>query len=168
MKYPKKPPLVLTERERQVLENLASSRTLERRCGERATIILKLAAGMPKQAIAQQVHLTRKIVYQWYDRWLAAQDRLHGAGDASDQAFRQLIKEILADQPRPGTPATFTAEQVCEIMVLACKQPEGLGLPFSTWTPTELARTAVKQGIVTSISPASVDRFLKSGGVTTA
>ena len=164
MKYPKKPPLVLTERERQVLENLANSRTLERRCGERATIILELAAGTPKQAIAQAVHLTRKIVYQWYDRWLAAQDRLHGAGEASDKEFRQLIEEILTDQPRPGTPATFTAEQVCQIMALACKHPEDLGLPFSTWTPTELARMAVKHGIVTSISPASVDRFLKSGG----
>lgn len=168
MKYPKKPPIVLTERERHVLEILASSRTVERRCGERATIILQLAAGTPKQAIAQQVHLTRKIVYLWYDRWLAAQDRLQGAGDASNKEFRQLIEEILADQPRPGTPATFTAEQVCQIMALACKKPEDLGLPFSTWTPSELARTAVKQGIVASISPASVDRFLKSGGLTTA
>lgn len=168
MKYPKKSPIVLADRERRVLETLASSRTVERRCGERATIILELAAGTPKQAIAQQVHLTRKIVYLWYDRWLAAQDQLQGADDASDKEFRQLIEDILADQPRPGTPATFTAEQVCAIMALACQKPENLGLPFSTWTPTELARTAVKQGIVTSISPASVGRFLKSGGPPTA
>jgi putative transposase len=168
MKYPKNPPLVLTERERHVLENLAGSRTLERRCGDRATIILELAAGTPKQAIAQQVHLTRKIVYLWYDRWLAAQGRLQGADEASDKEFRHLIEDILADQPRPGTPATFTAEQVCAIMALACKKPEDLGLPFSTWTPTELARTAVKHSIVPSISPASVGRFLKSGGPPTA
>jgi putative transposase len=166
MSYPHKPPIVLTERERSVLETLAGSRTVERRYGERATIILQLAAGTPKQAIAQQVQLTRKIVYRWYDRWLAAQDRLYGAGDASDKEFRHLIEEILADQPRPGTPATLTAEQVCQLMALACKKPEALNLPFSTWTPSELARAAVKQGIVASISPASVDRFLKSGGVT--
>ena len=168
MTYPKKPPIVLTERERAVLEILAHSRTIARRSGERATIILQLAQGMPKETIAQQVQLTRKIVYLWYDRWLAAQDRLQGIDDASDSEFRQLIEEILADQPRPGTPATFTAEQVCQIMALACQKPEDLGLPFTTWTPTELARTAVKQGIVASISPASVGRFLKSGGVTTA
>lgn len=168
MRYPPKPPIVLTERERHVLEALAGSRTIERRCGERATIILLLAMGLPKQAIAQQVRLTRKMVYLWYDRWLAAQARLHGAGEASDKEYRQLIEEILADQPRPGTPATFTAEQVCAIMALACKQPEDLGLPFSTWTPSELARTAVKQGLVPSISPASVGRFLKSGGPPTA
>jgi putative transposase len=60
---------------------------------------------------------------------------------------------------------TFTAEQVCQIMALACQKPEDLDLPFTTWTPSELARTAVKQGIVASISPASVGRFLKSGGL---
>jgi putative transposase len=168
MKYPKKPPIVLTERERAVLENLAHSRTLERRCGERATIILRLAEGRPKQAIAQEVHLTRRIVYLWYDRWLASQDRLRGAHEASDKEFRHLIEEILADRPRPGTPPTFAAEQVCQLIALACQKPEHLGLPFTTWTPSELARTAVKQGIVSSISPASVGRFLKSGGVTAA
>lgn len=168
MKYPKKPPLVLTEREQAVLEALAHSRTRERRCGDRATIILQLAAGTPKQTIAQEVHLTRKIVYLWYDRWLAAQDRLRGAHDAPDKDLRQLIEEILADQPRPGTPPTFTAEQVCQIIALACQKPEALGLPFTTWTPSELARAAMQQGIVSSISPASVDRFLKSGGRTTA
>lgn len=168
MKYPKKPPIVLTKRERVVLEALAHSRTLERRYGDRATIILQLATGTPKQTIAQEVHLTRKIVYLWYDRWLAAQDRLRGAHDVSDKELRQLIEEILADRPRPGTPPTFTAEQVCQLIALACKKPADLGLPFTTWTPSELARTAMKQGIVASISPASVGRFLKSGGLTTA
>jgi putative transposase len=159
---------VLTERERAILTTFANSRTIERRYGERATIILRLAEGMPKQTIAQEVHLTRKMVYIWYDRWLAAQDRLRGAQAASAQDLRQVIEEILADRPRPGTPPTFTAEQVCQLMALACQKPEELDLPFSTWTPSELARIAVKQGIVSSISPASVDRFLKSGGVTTA
>lgn len=163
MNYPKKPPIVLNDRERAVLQQFANSRTISRRCGERATIILRLAAGVSKQAIALEVHLTRKVVYLWYDRWLAAQDKLSGAREASDNAFRQLIEEILADQPRPGAPLTFTAEQVCQIMALSCQKPEDLGLPFTTWTPSELARAAVQQGIVSSISPASVGRFLKSG-----
>ena len=163
MRYPKKPVLALTDRERAALETRAHSRTIERRRGERAMIILRLAAGTAKQIIAQEVRLTRKIVYLWYDRWLAAQERLRGAQDAPDKEFGQLIDEILADLPRPGTPPTFTAEQVCHTMALACQPPEDLGLPFTTWTPSELARTAVKQGIVTAISPASVDRFLKSG-----
>lgn len=166
MNYPKKSPIVLTDRERTILETLASSRTIERRCGERATIILQLAKGAPKHTIAQAVHLTRKIVYLWHDRWLAAQDRLCGAREASDKELRQLIAEILADRPRPGAPGTFTAEQVCQIMALACQKPDDLGLPFTTWTPSDLARVAVQRAIVPSISPASVGRFLKSGGFT--
>jgi putative transposase len=166
MKIPKKPPIVLTDRERAVLEQFARSRTIARRCGERATIILRLAAGVPKQAIAQEVGLTRKMIYIWYDRWLAAQDKLSEAAEAPAPEFRQLIDEILADQPRSGAPLTFTAEQVCQILALACQKPEALGLPFTTWTPSELARAAVQRGIVSSISPASVGRFLKSGRVT--
>lgn len=168
MKYPKNPPLVLNDRERSVLEQLAHSRTIARQYGERATIILRLAAGMRKAAIAQEVRLTRKVVYRWYTRWLAAQDKLTAAAEASDKEFRQVIGEILTDQPRPGAPLTFTAEQVCQIMALACQKPEDLGLPFTTWTPSELARAAVRQRIVPSISPASVGRFLKSGGVATS
>jgi transposase len=163
MNYPKNPPLVLNDRERAVLQQFAHSRTIARQCGERATIILRLAAGVPKAAIAQEVRLTRKVVYLWYDRWLAAQDKLTSAAGAPDKEFRQGIEAILADQPRPGAPLTFTAAQVCQIMALSCQKPEDLGLPFTTWTPSELARSAVQQGIVSSISPASVGRFLKSG-----
>jgi hypothetical protein len=137
---------------------------MARRLGERATIILRLAAGMPKEAIAREVRLTRKVVYLWYARWLAAQDKLTAATEVSDKEFRQVIEEILADRPRPGAPLTFTAEQVCQIRALSCQKPEELGLPFTTWTPSELARTAVRQGIVPAISPASGGRFLKSGG----
>jgi putative transposase len=91
------------------------------------------------------------------------QDKLTSAAGASDKEFRQGIEAILADPPRPGAPLTFTAAQVCQIMALSCQQPEALGVPFTTWTPAELARSVGQQGIVSSISPASVGRFLKSG-----
>jgi len=163
MTYSKKPPLVLSDREHAVLQQMANSRTLAHHLVTRATIIVRLAAGLPKEAIAQEVRLTRKMIYVWYDRWLAAQETLSGVTEEDDTAFRQVIEETLTDRPRPGTPPTFTAEQVCDIMAVACKKPEDLGLPFTTWTPSELARTAVTEGIVSSISPASVGRFLKSG-----
>jgi putative transposase len=167
MNYPKKPPIILTDREQAVLEQFTHSRTIARQYSERATIILRLAAGVPKEAIAREVGLTRTIIYRWYDRWLAAQDTLTAAAEVADKEFRHVIEELLSDQPRPGAPLTFTAEQVCQIMALACQKPEALGLPFATWTPSELARVAVQQDIVASISPASVGRFLKSGRFTT-
>lgn len=76
--------------------------------------------------------------------------------------------ERLQDAPRPGAPATFGAEQWCQIMALACEQPEASGRPISHWTPRELADEACKRGIVATISERHVGRFLKSSRPQTA
>jgi len=39
-------------------------------------------------------------------------------------ALAAAIATVLADAPRPGTPATFTAEQIILIINLACRPPE--------------------------------------------
>ena len=67
----------------------------------------------------------------------------------------------LTDDPRPGAPATFTPEVICRIVALACEDPETLDLALSHWGQRELARQAVRRGIVDSISHGSVGRFLK-------
>ena len=71
------------------------------------------------------------------------------------------IAERLSDAPRSGAPATFTPEQICQIMAMACEDPERLDVPISHWSQSELARQAVRRGIVESISHGSVGRFLK-------
>jgi putative transposase len=48
-------------------------------------------------------------------------------------------------------------------MALACEDPKATGRPVSHWTPRELADEAVHRGIVLSISPRTVGRFLKGG-----
>jgi putative transposase len=48
-----------------------------------------------------------------------------------------------------------------QIMALACEQPMTADRHVSAWTPRELADEAVKRGIVTTISPRTVERFLK-------
>jgi hypothetical protein len=67
----------------------------------------------------------------------------------------------LTDEQRPGAPGTFTFEQFMQIMALACEKPITLDVPVSAWTPRELADEAVKRGIVKTISPRTVERFLK-------
>ena len=57
-------------------------------------------------------------------------------------------------------PPKFTPEEITGIIALACESPADSGLPVSHWTPPELAREAVRRGIVESISPRQVDRFL--------
>jgi putative transposase len=63
----------------------------------------------------------------------------------------------------PRSPATFTPEAICQIMALACEDPETLDVPISQWSQSELARQSVARGIVKSISHGSVGRFLKRG-----
>jgi putative transposase len=77
--------------------------------------------------------------------------------------LRKLIAETLADAPRPGAPPTFTAEQIVQIIALACTPPADAGRPIDAWTPRELADEAEHRHIVTSISARSVGRFLKTG-----
>jgi putative transposase len=69
----------------------------------------------------------------------------------------------LADAPRPGTPPTFTPEQICAIVALACEPPDASGVPITHWSQSALAREAIKRGLVETISHGSIGRFLKAG-----
>jgi len=80
-----------------------------------------------------------------------------------DKELTELVEQVLADEPRPGTPPVFEAKQIAQIIAVACEDPRGSGRPVTHWTPRELADEVIKRGIVTSISPRSVGRFLKSG-----
>jgi len=69
----------------------------------------------------------------------------------------------LADAPRPGTPATYSAEDTCAIIALACEDPCNSGRAITHWTHRKLATEAIKRGIVPAISQRSVGRILKMG-----
>jgi hypothetical protein len=87
-----------------------------------------------------------------------------GEEEASEKALRECIEGVLADAPRSGAPATFTPEQVVLIVALACEDPRDCGRPITHWAAAELADEAIERGIVRSISPRSVGRFLGRGG----
>jgi len=74
----------------------------------------------------------------------------------------------LADEARSGKPPTFSAEQICQIIAIACEEPALSGRPITEWTPRELADEVSKRQIVSRISASQVWRFLKRGGVATA
>ena len=79
-----------------------------------------------------------------------------------------MIIEALTDHPRSGTPATFTAEQIVQIVAGACEAPADSGRPVSHWTPREVAEEVRKRAIVETISTRSGGRCLKSGRLTAA
>lgn len=142
----------------QIVRRHSSPQALVRR----AQIILAAASGEQNDLLARRLGCSRKTIRTWRSRWAAAQAQL-ALAEADPPALADQIESILADAPRPGRPDIFTAEQLVHIVALACSLPADAGRPVQTWTPRELADEAVKQGIVSSISPRSIERFLKSG-----
>ena len=140
-------PITLSAEERDELERLIRSPSTPQLLARRARMIVMAADGVSVGETAQQLGVWRKGVSSWRARWLA------GGGETAT--------ERLADAPRSGAPATITPEQICAIVALACERPEDGGVPLSQWSASDLAREAVRRGIVTSISPRSVGRFLK-------
>jgi hypothetical protein len=146
------------------LEEITRSRQLPHSLVQRAQIILLAHAGHKNTAISQQLHLQEETVGKWRKRWLSASAQLADC-EGNPKALWQTIESILDDAPRPGIAPTFTAEQVCQIIALACETPPDY---LAEWSRRSLAEEAVKRGIVEKISPTTIGRFLKSRADKTA
>lgn len=136
---------------------------------QRAQLILYAASNMTNTEISLSLRLTRNRVRLWRNRFLDAIASLNQAEseDIDDEALCRKIILLLMDEPRRGNPGKFSLEEIVQIVALACELPATSELPVTHWTPTELARIAVKRGIITEISPRSVGRFLKSSDAQT-
>jgi putative transposase len=181
MRGPKPPPIMLTPTQRETLQRLERRQRSSQQLVRRVRIVLEAASGASNTRIAGLLGIDRGQVRTWRKRWLECAPRLIAAeeeakekagqdvdddeGSTKGVLITEVVEEVLADEPRPGTPPTFGPEQVVRIVALACENPrEESGRPITHWTPPELADEAVKRGIVESISPRSVGRFLGRGG----
>jgi putative transposase len=154
--------ITVTPPQQAVLEGLLRQHSCPQALALRACIVLAAATGQRNDPLAQQLGCTPKTVRKWRARWAAAEAQLAAVEDES-ATLKNMIATVLADAPRPGAPDTFTAEQIVQIINLACTPPADSGRPVDAWTPRELADEAVKRQIVLTISPRSVGRFLKTG-----
>lgn len=144
-----KPPVMpLTEEARHTLHTMIRAHKTPQHLSFRAQVILLLAEGLTAPEVARRLGTTRATVRRWRRHWLTRDN--------------YTVWERVQDAARPGTPATFSAEQWCQMMALACEPPADSARPISHWTPRELAAEAMKRGIVTTISERHVGRFLKS------
>lgn len=151
-------PLIhLTDAQRSVLEGLARSRETAHSLVQRAQIVLRAADGEPSKAIAHALGLNEDAVGQWRRRWVDAQDRLAAL---TGQHLLAAIQAVLSDRPRSGGPCTFTPEQICQIIALACETPPP---PLTHWTRHDLVRETLARGIAPTLSATTIGRFLKSG-----
>src|SRR5271170_2260336 len=157
--------MLISERQQNLLEEFSKSRTIGKCLAQRATIILLGFAGMLNEAIASEVGLNRIQVGVWRQRWRDAWEALCVWECTEPRRLREAMVDVLSDAPRPGTPATFTAEQVSQIVALACEPPKLSGRPIDHWTLRELRDEAIARQIVAAISVSQVCRFLQQAAV---
>jgi putative transposase len=154
MPGPKPPVVPLAEEERHTLHTLVRAHKTPQHRSFRAHVILLLAEGLTAPEVARRLSTTRATVRRWRRHWLTR--------------HAYAVHERLQDAARPGTPATFSVEQWCQLMALACESPADSARPISHWTPRELADEAMKRWMVATISERHVGRFLTSGRSQTA
>ena len=155
------PDVFVSNRQRAVLESFARAPTSSQRLADRARIVLRSADGELCVDAGTALGVDAQRVRRWRRRWASAMGMLASAEEqgVDDRELADLIVSILDDNARSGTPGKFTAEQIAQIITLACEDPSKLGFPFTHWTPGELAREARKRKIVDGISPRHVARF---------
>jgi transposase len=136
----------LTAEEATELRRRVASRTLPARAVERAKMIWAVHTGERTPAVARRLGVGADVVRGWVARFNAA-------GLAG-----------LADRPRAGRPATYTAEEVGEVVAAALTAPQALGLPFGAWTLDRLAAYLHEQKGI-AIKRSRIDEVLLDEGL---
>jgi transposase len=136
----------LSEAEQATIKAWCGTQSGAVRQRDRACIIAWSAEGWWVSDIARIVGVPPQVVRKWITRFNA--EGLDG----------------LKDQPRSGRPATYTPEQIGEVVTAALTKPEALGLPFASWTLDRLAAyLAEERGL--PIKRSRIDEVLIAEGL---
>jgi len=139
----------LNEDERAELEHLVSRFSSPQGLVVRSRIILQAAERRSNKEIAATLGVNPASVTRWTQRWERGQEN------------KEPILHRLMDMPRTGRPSLIKPEQLCQLVALACEEPEAYGRAITHWTRRELTEEAIKQGIFSSISDRHLGRLLK-------
>lgn len=140
----------------------------------RIDIILNAAQKLNNSEISNLVEVHWHTVAKWRNCWAAEYERLCAfeAGEdgqgVKDHELLQKMLDILSDQARCGTPKRISMAQENQIVAMACRKPEEFGVPMTQWNREMLAKIAIAQGIVESISPRYISEILKKKRASTA
>jgi transposase len=155
----------VSEKQWVVLQELSRSRTVAKGIAQRASILVLGSQGLRNEQIATEVGLIRRQVGLWRRRWRDAWDSLCAWECTEPHRLREAILEVLSDAPRPGSPGKVTAEQVAQILAVACESPRLSDRPITRWTHRELRDEVIKREIVASLSVAQVGRYLQQAAL---
>lgn len=155
--------IVLTENQKEVLISISQASKTSQGIAKRAQIILRFSKGESKYQLVKDGLGSHPTINKWIKVWRENQNRFKKT--KSNSEIKNVIFDVLKDAQRPGAPPKFKEYEVCNIIALACTQPEDEGVPLSHWSCRTLAKEAVRKGLVKSISFRHVANFLKSGKV---
>ncbi|HSC88933.1 MAG TPA: IS630 family transposase [Polyangiaceae bacterium] len=139
--------MVLSPADREVLEARAPAYTASYAEVVRAKIVLLAAEGHANTLIAARLDVHVDAVSRWRKRFAV------GGLDG------------LTDRKRSGRPRSFGAEVVAQVKAMACEPPQRRDVPLSRWSSAELARQAVAEGLVETVSASSVRRWLADDAI---
>lgn len=126
--------LILTDDEREQLQRWARRRKSSQALALRSRIVLACAEGADNGTVAEQLGCSGATVGKWRGRFIA--DRVDG----------------LCDEPRPGRPATVTAEAVEDVVVATL---ESTPTNATHWTRSKMAKR-------TGLSKSTIGRIWKA------
>lgn len=154
--------ITVTERQFDLLQEFAASRSCAVSLSQRSKIILLGFEGRRNDQIAELVGLHADNVGVWRRRWRDQWEwltRIECSGTSAE--LREAVIRTLSDEPRSGRPPAIDAEQQTKIAKTACEPPASSGRPIARWTREELAAELVDQKIVESISARWVGKLLQ-------
>lgn len=128
MAISRRPPLLLTDEEKQFLDELRGSRTASVRDVQRAHILWRYHAGENLSQIARALRTTRPSVVKWIGK-----------------ALQMGVKAGIKDTPHKPREAVITDDAKTWVVHLACSKPKDLGYAAELWTRSALARHVRKQ-----------------------
>ncbi|MFZ1268031.1 MAG: helix-turn-helix domain-containing protein, partial [Anaerolineae bacterium] len=117
------------------MKQLLRRQTSTQRLVRRVNIILMAANGSNNEQIAKRFGLHRESIRQWRERWLSAAISLATveAKESDDKPLSEAIETVLVDAYRSRAPSCFSAEQIVQIIAVACEEPQTSGLPITHW-----------------------------------
>jgi len=161
-------PLTVNSRLEKLLKIEVKKTNIGWRYKQRLQIILQGIEGLSKYRSRMILEVNRDVVNLWRSRWQDSISMLLKASEEDstkyslkDHELVKLLKSVLADQPRSGTPKRITLSEEEQIVALACDSPQNHGVEMTNWTHQMLAHVAKAAGIVETISASHVRNILK-------
>ena len=114
----------VTSRQRKLLKRLLRRHQTPQCLVWRIEIVLRASRGESNSQIARKTGKDRATVRLWRARWAEALPALQAAEDAcATQRELTALIHVLSDAFRSGSPGKFTAQQLAQVIAVACEPP---------------------------------------------